>query len=159
MKPYTFKSGSVIELLKDLVAKFEKDKIDADKAETNAIQAYELESKARSHAKDAAKDSKEEKEAAKTSAEEDLSEAEASLEDTKSLEDMDKTCSIKASEWEERTKTFTGEQEAIAMAIKILSKVTGVRTKAPSNPLPPASPAELQMKALSFLQVDVPKTR
>merc|ERR1719389_1045113 len=73
---------------------------------------------------------------------------------------MDKTCSIKASEWEEREKTFKGEQEAIAMAIKILSKVTGVRTKPPENPLPPASPAaELQVKAVSLLQVVDPKTR
>merc|ERR1719272_2388098 len=44
----------------------------------------------------------------------------------------------------------------MAVAIKILSKATGLRTEAPSNPVPPPSPLNA---AASFLQVVDPKMK
>merc|ERR1719390_387187 len=73
------------------------------------------------------------------------------------LDETNKMCATKATEWEERSKTRELELEAIAQAIKILSKVGGVRTEAPGNPVPPPSPLESEGAAsgesLSFLQL------
>jgi len=77
-----------------------------------------------------------------------LETAEAELADTKknlaadesSLEETQKSCAVKASEWAERSDTRAKEMEAMNVAIKILAKVTGVRTEAPENPVPPPSP-------------------
>merc|ERR1712113_220908 len=44
---YSFKSSSVIEMLKTLELKFQDEKIAADKGETNAINAYEVAKSAR----------------------------------------------------------------------------------------------------------------
>jgi len=59
---YDFKSENVIELLKQLKLKFEDDKLAGTKAETNAVNAYELVKEARDNAIDAAQKSKKEKE-------------------------------------------------------------------------------------------------
>merc|ERR1719498_1008936 len=59
---YDFKSENVIELLKQLKLKFQDDKLACTKAETNAVNAYELAKQARDNAIDAAKKSKEKKE-------------------------------------------------------------------------------------------------
>merc|ERR1740117_2841902 len=58
---YDFKSGNVIELLKNLKLKFEDDKLAGTKAETNALNAYDLSKEARDNAIDAAKKSKNKK--------------------------------------------------------------------------------------------------
>merc|ERR1712054_548029 len=71
-KVYSFKSQGVIELLKKLMEKFETDQLDATKAETNALNAYNLAKQAREEALDAAQNSKDEKEKIKGQAEEDL---------------------------------------------------------------------------------------
>merc|ERR1719352_1414691 len=42
VKKYKFKSGNIIELLKQLKAKFEEDLLETDKAETNAENNYQL---------------------------------------------------------------------------------------------------------------------
>lgn len=160
VKKYSFHSGSVIELLKGLSEDFEKKKLEAEKAETNAVNAFALEEKARDNALDAAEDAKQAKLSALGETKEELAQAKADLKDTeqeldedsKALEDTHKSCSSKAVEWEERTKAFHGQNEAIDAAIKILAKVTGVRTEAPENPVPPPSPADLQTGALSFMQ-------
>merc|ERR1719247_1015533 len=47
---YDFKSESVIELLKQLKLKFQDDKMAATKAETNALNAYDLAKEARDNA-------------------------------------------------------------------------------------------------------------
>merc|ERR1712129_127791 len=44
--------------------------------------------------------------------------------------------------WAERSDTREKEMEAMKVAIKILAKVTGVRTEAPGNPVPPPSPVK-----------------
>merc|ERR1719352_673631 len=59
---YDFKSENVIELLKQLKLSFEDQKLAGTKAETNAINSYDLAKEARDNAIDAAEKSKKEKE-------------------------------------------------------------------------------------------------
>mmetsp|Transcript_60698 Transcript_60698/g.95677 ORF Transcript_60698/g.95677 Transcript_60698/m.95677 type:complete len:708 (+) Transcript_60698:103-2226(+) len=151
---YDFKSENVIELLKQLKLKFEDDQLAGTKAETNAINAYDLSKQARDDAIAAAEKSKEKKEKTLAQVESDIADAEKTKKDTEddlaadsqSLADTEDACATKKSEWETRSKTRTLEIEAMDAAIKILSKSTGVRTEAPENPIPPASP-------VSFLQI------
>merc|ERR1712137_228579 len=78
-----------------------------------------------------------------SSAQSDLSDEQDELAaDTATKEATDKSCAVKKSEWEERSEIRAQEIAAIHAAIKILAKVGGVRTEAPSNPIPPASPLE-----------------
>jgi len=163
VKVYKFKSGNVVELLKQLKGKFDEDLLETEKAETNSVNAYDLAVKALENKKDAAEASKKEKEGALAAAKSALAAAEADLKDTKedlaadtaTLEETQKTCAIKTSEWEERSETRSKEIEAIAMAVKILAEVGGVRTETPENPVPPPSPlAETQLSsALSLIQL------
>merc|ERR1719203_250093 len=63
-------------------------------------------------------------------------------------------------EWEKRSETRELEIAALDAAMKIMAKVTGVRTEAPGNPVPPPSPVDLIQtghRALSFLQMSNPK--
>merc|ERR1719191_1816438 len=52
---YNFKSENVIELLKELKTKFEDDQLAGTKAETNAVNAYNLAKRSRDNAIKAAK--------------------------------------------------------------------------------------------------------
>eukprot|EP00746_Dinoflagellata_sp_MGD_P160508 gnl/MRDRNA2_/MRDRNA2_87295_c0_seq1.p1 gnl/MRDRNA2_/MRDRNA2_87295_c0~~gnl/MRDRNA2_/MRDRNA2_87295_c0_seq1.p1 ORF type:complete len:686 (+),score=255.02 gnl/MRDRNA2_/MRDRNA2_87295_c0_seq1:76-2133(+) len=157
-KVYSFKSQGVIELLKKLMEKFETDQLEATKAETNALNAYNLAKQAREEALDTAQKSKDEKEKIKGQAEEDLAAAEKDLEDTKSdlaaneasLEDTTAECQTKADEYESRTAAQESEIKAMEMAIKILAKVGGVRA--------PKSEGLIE-EAPSLLQVDDPKAK
>jgi len=154
-KSYSFKGGNILELLKQLELKFEDDLTQVEKEETNRVNAYNLAKDARDNAITAAEKAKDEKTDLKAEVDEEKAEAEGDLQDeqgeleadTGTLETTDKKCSVKTSEWEERSATRSGEIEAINVAIKILAKVADVRTEAPSNPVPPASP-------LDFLQID-----
>merc|ERR1719330_183402 len=164
VKKYAFKSGSVIEILKQLSLKFQDERLAATKAETNSVNAYNLAKNARDDAIKQAKASKTEKttllgaakadrakmESLRTSAKKDLSDDSDTLERTK------KACVVKASEWSERSETRKLELEAMETAIKILAKVGGVRTEAPSNPIPPPSP----VKSASLLETSTdPKVK
>jgi len=148
---YDFKSENVIELLKNLKLKFEDDKLAATKAETNALNSYALSKEARDNSIDAAKKSKGKKEKELGNTEKALKQAESDLKnenddldaDSASLSKTDESCATKADEWAARSKTRTLEGEAMDEAIKILGKATGVRTEAPGNPVPPASPVAL----------------
>merc|ERR1712224_828471 len=103
-KVYSFKSQGVIELLKKLLEKFETDQLEATKAETNSLNAYNLAKQAREEALETAQKSKEEKENLKGSAEEAKIAAEKDLEETKgdlakneeSLETVTADCQTKA---------------------------------------------------------------
>eukprot|EP00929_Paragymnodinium_shiwhaense_P089810 TRINITY_DN4_c1_g2_i1.p2 TRINITY_DN4_c1_g2~~TRINITY_DN4_c1_g2_i1.p2 ORF type:complete len:729 (-),score=339.55 TRINITY_DN4_c1_g2_i1:123-2309(-) len=156
---YDFKSGDIIELLKSLQRRFEEELLAADKAETNSLNSYDLEKQARDAAIAAAEKSKEEKETTKGDTEEalaahkeELSSTEEDLAaDSSTLADTEKDCATKTQEWNERSTIRAGEIEAMTAAIGILSKVTGVRTDAPSNPVPPPSPVEAT--PASFLQL------
>jgi hypothetical protein len=153
VKKYAFKSDAVIELLKQLKQKFEVDLLAAVKAETNAVNAYQLATAAREDeiaATEKAKDNKEsalgEAHEAKEKADEDLTSTQEDLAaDSALLSQTEQKCSTKEAQWAERSKTREQELSAMEAAIKILAEVTGVRTEPPENPVPPPSP-------LSFLQ-------
>jgi hypothetical protein len=162
---YSFKSSSVIEMLKTLKLKFEDEEIAANKAETNAINAYDLALNSREEVKARKEDSKKAKSDELSATQSSLEEAKNELGDTKkdlaadesTLEETQKSCAVKASEWAERSDTREKEMEAMKVAIKILAKVTGVRTEAPGNPVPPPSP--VKGDALMQLAASDPKMR
>merc|ERR1719321_925015 len=88
--------------------------------------------------------------------------------DSATQEDTDKACKTKTEEWNERSKVRSGELEAMAMAKKILSKVTGVRNpdehEIPTKALLESTSRVEQDTAnfrvdVSFLQVDDPKVK
>jgi len=156
-KSYSFKGGNILELLKQLELKFEDDLTRVEKEETNRVNSYNLAKDARDNAITAAEKSKDEKTDLKAEVDEENAEAKGDKEDeegeleadTGTLESTDKKCSVKTSEWEERSAVRSGEIEAINVAIKILAKVADVRTEAPSNPVPPASPMFMQIADVS----------
>jgi len=158
IQKYGFKSQSVIELLKKLKLQFEDDHVAATKAETNAINAYNLAKQARGEVKTATDNAKSAKEGELNGAKLALSDAQlnynntrADLEaDSATLDTTQKSCEQRAAEWQERSSIRTKEREAIETAISILAKVTGVRTEAPGNPMPPTPP-------VSLLQLSSPK--
>jgi len=178
-KTYSFKSGGIIETFKAMKAEFEADKLDSTSAETNKLNAYNLAKQARDTATSTAKDSKKEKEdikgdkeSDKATAESTKSETETALaDDTATLEQTDKECKTVTGEWEERSGIREGEIKAMGMAIKILSKVTGVRNpdthEIPKKALMEATAHveqdtasyEARMAGLSFLQLEDPKTK
>lgn len=148
VKTYSFKSGSVIELLKNLKLKFENQQVQTNKEETNALNAFSLAEDGREDVTNANAASKSAKENEKTSSEGALGTAQSQHSsisgdlsaDKTTLDQTEQTCRVKQTEWEERSATRSGEIGAIKAAIKIMAKVTGVRTEPPSNPIPPASP-------------------
>jgi len=160
VKNYSFKSDNVIELLKGLKLKFEDDYHELTKDETSSANGYSLEKEARDNAKKAASKSKKVKSGALADTKSSLAEAEGNLKDqqadfkadSSALAKTDDSCKTKTREWDERSKTRANEIEAIGQGITILAKVSGVRTKAPSNPVLPGAP-------LKFLQVVDPETR
>merc|ERR1719183_2727470 len=159
VKAYNFKSGNIIELLKELQRKFEDDLLVSTKAETNSENAYALEKQARDAANAAAEKSKKEKTATLGEVKADLTQHKADLADTeseletdsKTLADTTQSCDTKTQEWEARSAVRTNEIAAMGKAIEILAKASGVRTEAPGNPVPPPAPA--------FLQVEDPKQK
>merc|ERR1719215_521802 len=164
---YDFKSENVIELLKQLKLKFEDDKLAGTKAETNAINAYKLAKRARDNAIKAATKSKNQKERKLGETKSNIADAKKNLKNTKadkeadttSLEDTEKAIRVKTSEWEERSNTRKLEIEAMDQAVKILAKSAGVRTKAPGNPVPPASPAVFLQFSKARGSVNDPKMK
>merc|ERR1719321_1029100 len=178
-KTYSFKSGGIIETFKAMKAEFEADKLDSTSAETNKLNAYNLAKQERDTAISTAKDSKKEKEDIKGDKESDkatsestLSETETALaDDTATLEQTDKECKTVTGEWEERSGIREGEIKAMDMAVKILSKVTGVRNpdehEIPKKALMEATAHverdtaqyEARMAGISFLQLEDPKTK
>ncbi|CAK0909154.1 unnamed protein product [Prorocentrum cordatum] len=121
VKKYAFKSEAVIELLKQLHQRFEADLLAAVKAETNAVNAYQLAAAARANeisATQKAKGNKEgaasEAQAAKTRADEDLISTQADLAaDSALLSQTEQKCSTKEAQWAERSKTRAQELSAM----------------------------------------------
>lgn len=135
VKVYTEHEGEIIETFQDMDSDFRHDKLDVHQREANAQNAYELAKKARDFTIQAAKDAKTEKENIKADKEselakneEDLSSLQTELEaDELTLKDTEEKCTKNEEAWDQRSKVRAGEIEAMAMAIKILSKVSGVR--------------------------------
>merc|ERR1719214_93260 len=135
VKVYTEHEGEIIETFQDMDGDFRHDKLDVHQREANAQNAYELAKKARDFTIQAAKDAKTEKEDIKADKESELAkntEDKASLQseleaDELTLKDTEEKCTKNEEAWDQRSKVRAGEIEAMAMAIKILSKVSGVR--------------------------------
>lgn len=150
VQQYAFKSSTVIELLKELQSSFEQQLLEANAAETNAVNTYNLATEALRKLVQDASASQEEKRSAVSdtqrklvSWQSDLSGQQADLQaDSASLADTQKSCQVKAHEWEMRSKARAGELEAVEAAVAILAKVTGVRIQAPTNPVLPPSPLQ-----------------
>jgi len=154
---YEFKGGNVIELLKQLKAKFQGEKLAATKEETNALNSYELAKKALDNAIKAATLSKTRKNKTLGKVDNTITATEKALKsenankkaDSKSLSDTKEACQIKKGEWDERSTVRANEIDAMEIAQKILAKATGVRTEAPGNPVPPPSPVKFLQIAMS----------
>lgn len=148
---YDFKSEKVIELFKDLEAKFETKLVDLNAEETNSLNAYTLAKENLQNMADAVAKSTKAKGEAKAAAEGDLAAAKTDLAsteadkkaDTATLEKTTAACALKKDEWEARSATRAGEIAAMEEAVEILSKASGVRSEAPENPVPPPSPVAL----------------
>jgi peptidoglycan hydrolase CwlO-like protein len=160
VKKYSFKSNKVTELLKTLSMKFEDDLVTATRHETAASNSFALSKSARDATLKAAEDSKKQKESDLGDAEGTLKAAEGDLKDEQddltadsgALDTTTDSCNMKKTEWEERSTIRSQELEAMAAGVKILAKVSGVRTEAPSNPVPPAAPVALA-QVMSLLQI------
>jgi len=156
VKVYTEHEGEVIETFEDMEGDLEHDKLDVHQREANAQNAYELAKKSRDFAIGAAKDNKKEKEDIKGDKEAELAKAETDLSaeeselagDSATLDSTDQECKTVNEGWEQRSSIRAGEIEAMEMAIKILSKVSGVR-----NPDTHEIPAKA-LAQVSLLQID-----
>jgi chromosome segregation ATPase len=166
-KKYSFKSNSVTELLKNLKLKFEDELIEATKAETNAQNAHALAKNARDATLKAAQNAAmqtvndhADADGALTTAKGDLKDQEEDLKaDSGTLQATQKSCTMKISEWQERSALRNQELQAMAAAIKILGKVSGVRTEQPSNPVPPSAPVKLIQVSSSSKLAPGPQAR
>jgi len=175
-KTFSAHAGGVIETFKKMEEDWGVDKLSEEEQELNALQAYKLAKQARDNALAAAESSKAEKESIKSDKESQKAQAESTkaetenmLEgDTASLENTDSDCKAKEAEWDERSTIRSGELEAMDMAKKILSKVTGVRNP-DTHEIPTKSLLESTARVeqdtanaeakLSFLQVIDPKVK
>merc|ERR1719390_497765 len=177
-KTYTNKAGGVIETFKGMEKGFEGDTLDAHQQEANKKKAYALAKQAQDFAIKAAEDSKAEKEGIKGDKEAELADAGSAREqeqsaletDSVSLDDTHKECTTKTEEWNQRSAVRAGEIQAIQMAQKVLSKVTGVRNpdehEIPTKSLlafsritQDSSNFRIVTSAVSLLQVDDPRVK
>jgi len=134
-KQYGFKSGDILETFKGMNTEFEGEKLDSEQQETNKQNAYNLAKQARDYAIATAQESKTTKEDNKADKESEQANAESSkasettalVSDSTALDDTNKECVGKTAEWDTRSAVRNGEIEAIQVAQKILTKVTGVR--------------------------------
>mmetsp|Transcript_1969 Transcript_1969/g.4444 ORF Transcript_1969/g.4444 Transcript_1969/m.4444 type:complete len:736 (+) Transcript_1969:68-2275(+) len=149
-KKYHYKSGNVVELLKELKQTFEEKRVEATKAETASANDYELSKSARDSAMGAATDAQGQKtmllgevEGALAQAKQDLIDTKDTLAaDSKSLKETTLACTMKREEWEERTSVREDELKAMASAVEILEEVSGVRHEKPVIEALPAAPEE-----------------
>merc|ERR1719191_246309 len=121
---YDFKSENVIELLKQLQAKFEDEKLATIKAETNRQNAYKLAKLARDNAISAAQEAAAKKTTERKRVEKLIADAEKEKDDettdlevdSKALKDIKAQCAMKKGEWEQRSSTRDGEIKAMDAA-------------------------------------------
>jgi len=135
-RTYDFKGGDIIETLKNLKLSFEDDLVELNKAETASANAHSLADAAKEDEINAATTAKESKTKIKGQKGEDLSSAQSDLEsatETKTtaateLEETKTKCRTRADEFDQRQATRKGEMAAMAQAVEVLEKITGVRT-------------------------------
>jgi len=148
---YDFKGGEVIEMLKKLQLDFEDQLTDLNKAEAAATNAHKLGDAAKEDELASANRAKDTKTEVKGQKGQDLSTAQSNLDEATTNRDADQqvldetkmTCRTRTDEYDRRMKTREGETAAMAQAIEILEKITGVRTP--------------ESKGVAFLQLSATK--
>jgi len=138
---YESKSGSVEELLSQLLRDFQDKRADAQVAEVQAANEYNLAKTARENALTTALASKEKKQQAKADSDVIFVSLTAALKSTNEematgmdrLQEIDTDTKLKTDEFKEREEMRLKERKALAEGISILQQVTGVRTVAPST--------------------------
>merc|ERR1719420_2415429 len=126
---YEFKSGGIVDTLKDLKDKFQKRADDLQTEEDAAQQSYDAAAGAKREQieTDKATLETEEDNFATTQSDiatttEELTEEKAQLNDNELyLKDITATCEMKAKEWDQRSVSRGGEIEAISKALEILT--------------------------------------
>merc|ERR1719281_1545159 len=153
----------VIDLLKSLMADFEKQKAESIKEETEDKNQYNLAKQAQDYAIKEANSNKDAKNTDLSDKQSSLAENEATRDDeegslasdTAQLNSVKADCTQKANEWDVRSKTRMGEIEAMSMAVEILAKVTNVR-----NPDTHEQPKKVYLqKEVSLLEITDPKEK
>jgi len=152
---YEFQSSGIVDMLAKLQSKFEDERTDLEKEETNARQAFEVLTQDLNADLGIATAARTEKSEAKAKALENAASAKGDLQDTsatkdedsKYLADLTADCAAKTSDHEARQKLRAEEIEAVEKAIEILS--SGAVSGASEKHLP----ALVQVKSSSFVQL------
>eukprot|EP00933_Yihiella_yeosuensis_P051897 TRINITY_DN4987_c0_g2_i1.p1 TRINITY_DN4987_c0_g2~~TRINITY_DN4987_c0_g2_i1.p1 ORF type:complete len:700 (+),score=243.32 TRINITY_DN4987_c0_g2_i1:87-2186(+) len=139
-RTYDFKSDKIINMLKNMKIEFVDKKNKLKQEEMTSVNEYTQAKGASDAQKQATTESKKKKEGILGEVEElltatntDLASATGDRDaDTTNLKDTTTSCTVKADEFKQRVYMREQEQEAIAFAIKILQKVSGVRSEVPS---------------------------
>mmetsp|Transcript_53713 Transcript_53713/g.100655 ORF Transcript_53713/g.100655 Transcript_53713/m.100655 type:complete len:652 (+) Transcript_53713:67-2022(+) len=126
---YDFQSGSIIDMLKKLKAKFEEEKESLEKTEADKKSSHGLLLTSLANQLAASEEAKADKTGFRSKAEQDLTTAKSDLEetektlaaDTKYREDLQLECKEKTEQFEASQKLRTEELEAIGMATEIIS--------------------------------------
>merc|ERR1719473_959858 len=152
---YEFQAQGIVDMLTKLAGKFEDERTDLEKAETNARQAFEMLSQDLKAQIAQATDARTECSESKASNLQSSAEAKGELadttqtmnDDTKYLSDLTATCEQKSDAFEERQKLRAEEIAAVEKAIEILSSpdVSGASEK--------HLPGLVQTKSTSFVQL------
>eukprot|EP00933_Yihiella_yeosuensis_P020671 TRINITY_DN1651_c0_g2_i3.p1 TRINITY_DN1651_c0_g2~~TRINITY_DN1651_c0_g2_i3.p1 ORF type:complete len:701 (+),score=237.55 TRINITY_DN1651_c0_g2_i3:68-2170(+) len=164
-RKYDFKSGNIINMLKKMKNEFtdQKAKLNADEsaAATTYMQVKGVSDEQLTVAnenKDTKTKFKAEIESTLASLTSDLSNQNEDLAaDSKSLKDTQMSCKIKADEFKQRTYMRGQEQEALAYGIKILQKVTGVRSEVPASFLQVSKGDDKKRKLVELLHQQAKK--
>jgi hypothetical protein len=126
---YESSSGGIVEMIEELGSKFEDERMELEKREANAKNAYVMMSKDLTSSIQEAEMMIGSKKSTKATRLEDAAEAKGDLadtqaavaEDSKFLADLNSECEQKTFDYEQRQIVRTGEIEAIGKAIEIMS--------------------------------------
>merc|ERR1719407_263013 len=154
---YEFQSSGIVDMLEKLKDKFEDERTDLEKEESNARHAYEMLMQDLTAQIETATEDREAKAQEKASKLQKAAEDKGDLADTTATRDADQTylddlvaeCTQKSSDFESRQQLRTDELAAIDKAIEILSSgsVSGNSDK--------YLPSFVQTKSVSFIQLSV----
>jgi len=152
---YEFNSQGIVDMLAKLQSKFEDERTELEKEETNARQAFEMLSQDLKAQLEMATAARTEKSESKAKALENSADAKGDLqdatttrdEDSKYLADLTSTCEAKSSAFSERQQLRAEEIEAVEKAIEILS--SGAVSGASEKHLPQF----IQVKSSSLAQL------
>eukprot|EP00933_Yihiella_yeosuensis_P020668 TRINITY_DN1651_c0_g1_i1.p1 TRINITY_DN1651_c0_g1~~TRINITY_DN1651_c0_g1_i1.p1 ORF type:complete len:697 (+),score=255.87 TRINITY_DN1651_c0_g1_i1:97-2187(+) len=139
-RKYDFKSNNIINMLKKMKMEFENEQQAKKMEEMAAAQEYTALKGVSDEEHTVATEAKEKKTAIVAEVEGILAQLSTDLAntkedlatDSKSLADTQMSCKVKSDEFKQRVYMRKQEQEALAYGIKILQKVTGVRSAVPA---------------------------